>query len=35
MRTSAGRLGFEPRFNGPEPFCLPLADLPAQVPVKA
>ena len=24
----AGGQGFEPRFNGPEPFCLPLADPP-------
>ena len=24
----AGRQGFEPRFNGPEPFVLPLDDRP-------
>ena len=26
----AGRQGFEPRFYGPEPYVLPLDDLPAE-----
>ncbi len=26
--ASAGRQGFEPRFYGPEPYVLPLDDLP-------
>src|SRR5215510_12715195 len=31
----AGRQGFEPRFYGPEPYVLPLDDLPAGWPWKS